>query len=212
VASGFSRTVARVRYIPPQEGRMRATVLYTVLATTLTFAPHLAFAQAAAPQARPAATPNPIAAGARVQFSVVKDFVVRAAEKVPENLYSFRATPEVRSFAELFGHVADAMYGMCSTADGSKPPREGGIEKVVTKKADLVKALTDAAAYCDSVMSRMDDKRGLETVQFYFGPTPRNSVLYFAVAHAYEHYGNIVTYMRLNKMVPPSSESNTPAP
>ena len=152
---------------------------------------------------------NPMAAGAKTQFAVVSDFVIRAANKVPENLYTFRATPEVRTFAELFGHVADAFFNMCATADGVKSPH-GAIEKVVTRKADLVKALTDGAAYCTDVMTKMDDKRGAEPVQFYFGPTPRNSVLYFATAHAYEHYGNMVTYMRLNKIVPPSSEAGTP--
>jgi uncharacterized damage-inducible protein DinB len=152
---------------------------------------------------------NPMAAGAKAQFAVVSDFVIRAANKVPDTLYTFRPTPEVRSFAEIFGHVADAMFGMCGTADGVSSPH-GAIEKVVTKKVDLVKALTDGAAYCSSVMTKMDDKRGAEPVQFYFGPTPRNSVLYFATAHAYEHYGNIVTYMRLNKIVPPSSEPGTP--
>jgi hypothetical protein len=43
-------------------------------------------------------------------------------------------------------------------------------------------------------------------VPFYFGPTPRLSVLYFSVTHTYEHYGNLVTYMRLKNIVPPSSE------
>jgi uncharacterized damage-inducible protein DinB len=56
-------------------------------------------------------------------------------------------------------------------------------------------------------MTTMTDTRGVEPVSFYFGPTPRMSVLYFATAHAYEHYGNLVTYMRLNGIVPPSSET-----
>ena len=170
--------------------------------------------QVAAPAGRAAgaagpAPQNPIAAGAKTQFGVVSDFVIRAANKVPDNLYTFRPTPEVRSFAEIFGHVADAFFNMCATADGAQSPH-GAIEKVVTAKADLVKALTEGAAFCTSVMNKMDDKRGTEPVQFYFGPTPRNGVLYFATAHAYEHYGNIVTYMRLNKIVPPSSEAGTP--
>ena len=156
-----------------------------------------------------AQTPNPITASARVQFRVVKDFVVRAAEKVPEDLYAFRPTPDVRTMGQLFGHVADAFMSMCSTAQGEKPPRIG-FEKSLTAKADLVKALTEGAAYCDSVFEKMDDKRGTEPVSFYFGPTPRVSVLYFATTHTYEHYGNLVTYMRLKNIVPPSSEKPTP--
>jgi uncharacterized damage-inducible protein DinB len=138
----------------------------------------------------------------------VRGYIARAAEKVPEDLYAFRPTPEVRTMGELFGHIADGYMEMCSTAGGGKPPRTN-IEKGVTGKANLVKALADGATYCDEVFAAMNDRKGIETVPFYFGQTPRVSVLYFAVTHAYEHYGNLVTYMRLKNIVPPSSE---PAP
>jgi uncharacterized damage-inducible protein DinB len=166
-----------------------------VIAAVLIALPSIAVAQNA----------NPLTANAKVQFGALSGFVVRSAEKVPEDLYSFRATPEVRSMAELFGHVADAMFAMCSTAAGTKPPRTG-IEKVVTSKTALVAALKEGVTYCNSVYDGMTDQKGLETVPFYFGPTPRVSVLYFVVTHTYEHYGNLVTYMRLKNIVPPSSE------
>ena len=148
---------------------------------------------------------NPLTANAKLQFGALSGFVVRSAEKVPEDLYSFRATPDVRSMAELYGHVADAMFSMCSTAAGSKPPRTG-IEKSVTTKPALVAALKEGVSYCNSVYDSMTDQKGAETVPFYFGPTPRLSVMYFVVTHTYEHYGNLVTYMRLKNIVPPSSE------
>ena len=156
-------------------------------------------------------TANPLTQNAKIQFGALSGFVVRSAEKVPEDLYSFRATPEVRSMGELFGHVADALFSMCSTAAGSKPPRTG-IEKSVKTKAELVGALKEGVSYCNSVYDAMTDQRGsTETVPFYFGPTPRLSVLYFVVTHTYEHYGNLVTYMRLKNIVPPSSEPAKPA-
>jgi uncharacterized damage-inducible protein DinB len=166
----------------------------------------LALALLAAPSAATAQHPNPLTANAKVQFGALSGFVLRSAEKVPEELYSFRATPEVRSMAELFGHVADAMFAMCATAAGSKPPRTG-IEKAVTTKPALVAALKEGVSYCNSVYDGMTDQKGTETVPFYFGPTPRVSVLYFVVTHTYEHYGNLVTYMRLKNIVPPSSEA-----
>ena len=165
-------------------------------------------ASLALPGVAAAQATDPMTANVKVQFNVVKDFIVRSAQKVPEALYSFRATPEVRTMGELYGHIADAFFGMCSSAAGDKPPRSG-IEKSAKTKAELVKALQDGAAYCESVMAGMNDKKGSETVQFYFGPTPRLSVLYFNVAHGYEHYGNLVTYMRLKGIVPPSSETTT---
>ena len=155
-------------------------------------------------------TSNPLTANAKIQFGALSGFVVRSAEKVPEELYSFRATPDVRSMAELFGHVADAMFSMCSTAAGTKPPRTG-IEKAVTAKPALVAALKEGVSYCNTVFDGMTDQKGVETVPFYFGPTPRLSVLYFAVTHTYEHYGNLVTYMRLKNIVPPSSEPAKPS-
>jgi uncharacterized damage-inducible protein DinB len=165
---------------------------------------------AAAPATSWAQTANPMTANAKIQFGALSGFVVRSAEKVPEDLYSFRATPEVRSMAELFGHVADAMFAMCSTAVSAKPPRTG-IEKSVSKKAELVAALKEAVTYCNTVYDGMTDQKGSsETVPFYFGPTPRLSVLYFVVTHTYEHYGNLVTYMRLKNIVPPSSEPAKP--
>lgn len=167
----------------------------------------LALTLVAAPSAALAQNPNPLTANAKVQFGALSGFVVRSAEKVPEGLYNFRPVAEVRTMSELFGHVADAMFFMCSTAAGTKPPRTG-IEKE-TAKPLLVAALKEGISYCNSVYDGMTDQKGAETVPFVFGPTPRLSVLYFVVSHTYEHYGNLVTYMRLNKIVPPSSE--TPA-
>ena len=76
----------------------------------------------------------------------------------------------------------------------------------MTAKADLSKALADSSAYCNTVIDGMTDAKGMEVVKFFTGPTPRLLVLSFNVSHSYEHYGNLVTYMRLNKIVPPSSE------
>ena len=174
-----------------------------LLATSLIALPALAAAQTAG-----APTANPLTANAKLQFAALTGFVIRSAEKVPEDLYSFKATPDVRSMGQLFGHVADALFGMCSTAGGGKPPR-GGIEKSVTAKAELIAALKEGVTYCNTVFDGMTDQKGTETVPFYFGPTPRLSVLYFAVTHTYEHYGNLVTYMRLKNIVPPSSEPPT---
>jgi uncharacterized damage-inducible protein DinB len=165
----------------------------------------------AAPSTAGAQGANPLSASAKAQFTGISSFVTRSADKIPENLYSFQATREVRTIAQLFGHIADAYFAMCSTAAGSKPPQQS-FEKMATTKAALVKALADGVSHCQSVMDGMTDQKGAESVPFYFGPTPRLGVLFFVTTHTYEHYGNLVTYMRLNKIVPPSSETPAPAP
>jgi uncharacterized damage-inducible protein DinB len=148
---------------------------------------------------------NPATTAAKAQFGMISGVLAKTAEKIPENLYAFKATPEVRSIAQLIGHIADSQFGICASAAGEKPP-QSGIEKSKTTKADLSKALTDSIAYCNTVFDGMNDQKGMEVVKFFTGPTPRLFVLAFNTAHSNEHYGNLVTYMRLNKIVPPSSE------
>lgn len=150
---------------------------------------------------------NPATAAAKGQFGMIAGTLAKTAEKVPENLYSFKATPEVRSIGQLIGHIADSQFSMCAAAAGDKAP-QSGIEKSKTSKADLAKALNDSIAYCNTVIDGMNDQKGMEVIKFFTGPTPRLFVLAFNVAHSYEHYGNLVTYMRLNKIVPPSSGGN----
>jgi uncharacterized damage-inducible protein DinB len=147
----------------------------------------------------------PVADAVKSQYSVVKGYLARTADKVPENLYSFKPTPEVRSLGQILGHVADSQFQICSAAAGEKAP-QSGIEKSMTTKAQLTKALQESTAYCDGVLAKMDEKLGAEAIKFFGGMQPRIMVLSFNVAHDFEHYGNLVTYMRLNKIVPPSSE------
>ena len=148
---------------------------------------------------------NPMMAAVKAQHDQVKGYLLKTAEAVPENLYSFRATPEVRTIAQLIGHVADGSAGICASASGEKPPSLDA-EKSMTTKAQLSKALAEALAFCDKVIAGMDDKRAMETTKFFVGgSSTRGMILAFNTSHNFEHYGNLVTYMRLNKIVPPSS-------
>src|SRR6202161_920327 len=87
---------------------------------------------------------NPITASEKGLYTVIFSPVVRAAEKMPEENYAFKPTPEVRSFGQLVGHVADASYMFCSQAIGDANPGKQ-FEKTKTSKADLVAALKDGA-------------------------------------------------------------------
>jgi uncharacterized damage-inducible protein DinB len=150
---------------------------------------------------------NPMQASTQAVYNTVKGNLAKTAEKVSEDLYAFKPTPEVRSLGQIIGHVADAQFGICSTAAGEKPPQTG-VEKSATTKAALSKALNDSIAYCDKVIASLDDKKGAELVKFFGGQMTRLGVLSFNTAHSYEHYGNLVTYMRLKGIVPPSSEGS----
>lgn len=131
--------------------------------------------------------------------------ILKAAEKMPEEHFSFKPTPDVRSFGQLLGHVADAQYMFCSAVLGEKSPSPG-IEKTKTSKADLVQAIKDSTAYCDKAYAGMTDAQAAESIKFFGSERPKLTVLSFNAAHDMEHYGNIVTYMRMKNLVPPSSE------
>jgi uncharacterized damage-inducible protein DinB len=141
----------------------------------------------------------------RGMLDIVKGYLTKAAEQVPEDLYAFKPTPEVRSMGEIFAHVADANFGICSMASGQKPPMTG-VAKTKKTKAELSEALAASFKFCDSAFDGMTDARAGEVIKFFVpGTHTRLGVLAFNAAHDFEHYGNIVTYMRLKGMVPPSS-------
>ena len=152
-----------------------------------------------------AAQSNPLSAGNKAIYTSVKNNVIRAAEKMPAENYPFKPTDAVRSFGQLVGHVADAQYLFCSAASGEKNPSPG-IEKGKTSKDDLVKALHEAFTYCDKVYDGMTDAHAAEMVKLFGREQGKLTVLAFNTAHTDEHYGNIVTYMRIKGLVPPSSE------
>ena len=181
---------------------MKQTVLILAFAVGLSAVP---VAQ------EPAASGNPMSSGAKRSYDIIKGYILKSAEKMPEEHYAFKPTPEVRSFGELLGHIADANFVICGMVAEEKPPVGGfeapaSIEKTKNTKADLSKALADSFAFCDKVHAGMTDAEGAAMIKSFVGQMAKLSFLEFNTHHDFEHYGNIVTYMRLKGLVPPSSE------
>lgn len=139
-------------------------------------------------------------------WGMTKSNAVKSAEKMPEEHYSFKPSPDVRSYGQVIGHMADAMVTFCAATLGEK--KQLGAEKGKTAKADLVAAMNEAVAYCDGAYNKLDDKTGAEGLKFFGRDMTKLGVLQFNNMHLYEHYGNLVTYMRLKGIVPPSSSGN----
>jgi uncharacterized damage-inducible protein DinB len=154
---------------------------------------------------KPTNQENPLSTYNKVVYTGVKGILLRSAEKMPEESYSFRPTDAVRSYGQIVGHVADAQYLFCSLVLGEKNPSPK-IEQTKTSKADLIAALKVAFAYCDKAYEGMTDASAIQMVTFFGGDTPRLSVLGVNNMHTMEHYGNLVTYMRMKNIVPPTSE------
>jgi len=163
-----------------------------------------------APQSAAAAPVNPITASEKGLYGFIGHAVIGAAQKMPEENYSFKPTPDVRSFVQLVGHVADANYMFCSQATGEANPSKASIEKTKTSKADLVAALQDAVAYCNKAFDGMTDAKGSEMAQFRMFHLAKLTLLSLNTAHTDEHYGNMVTYLRMKGIVPPTSENQNP--
>lgn len=135
----------------------------------------------------------------------VTAWIERAAEKMPEEEYGFKPDPAVRSFGQILGHIADADYLFCSIALGEKNPSPQ-VEKTKTTKSDLTSALHDAFAYCSRAYDALTDASANDTVKAFNGERNKLGVLWFNASHNLEHYGNLVVYMRIKGIVPPSSE------
>ncbi len=172
-----------------------------ILVLAISIAPALAAAQTAAPA-------NPISQSLNTLYGAIKQNLVESAQQASPEIYAFKPTPDVRSYAQLIGHVADAQYFFCSSAKGEPNPNQAQFEKTKTSKDDLVKGLTDSFAYCDGVFQSMTDAKLAEMRKapaFMGGQSSVAGFLTLNVAHDNEHYGNIVTYLRLKGVVPPST-------
>ena len=175
---------------------------------TLTFAMMMALGMAmVSAQSQPAPAPdNSYTASVRARWNGIKRNISRSAAAMPDAGFAFKPTPDVRSFGELLGHLANEHYIFCSEMKGEKNPYEAvDFEKKATK-ADFVKDIDDSIAYCDAAYAAMKDDRKATTP---YAPnrrdTPFSSML-LNVTHDSEHYGNLVTYLRLKGIVPPSSQ------
>ena len=184
---------------------MKHAVVTAVVAALL---PIAASAQA------PASAKDPMATWLRGAYRTNRNYLARTIEKVPDDLLSVRpgAQTDVRTFGAIVGHVANFNFLWCSQAKGEPNPNQNDFEKA-TSKAALVKGLNDALTYCDGAYAALTDASGLEslTITQENGrqtQSLRMSLLTLNYGHNNEHYGNLVTLFRLNKMVPPSTEAS----
>jgi len=145
-----------------------------------------------------------VGATMKANFDYVGKMVVQSAADMPEADYAFKPTPEVRSFGQLLGHIADANYMLCATALGQASPSEG-VEKTMTAKADLEKELAASYEYCQPVFALSQEELAAKVTLFGREYTRLGAVL-IGLSHNWEHYGNLVTYLRMKGHVPPSSK------
>jgi hypothetical protein len=146
---------------------------------------------------------NPFSADARQTYAMIKDSLLKAADKMPADAYSFRTVPQVRTFAEMIAHVADGQLLMCGVVNGAKLTANAGSKSA---KAELVAALKASFDYCDPIYERMTDAVGAEKVRWARWDMSKLGLLNWNISHDNEMYGIIGAFLRIKGIVPPSSE------
>ena len=146
---------------------------------------------------------NPFTADVKSSYNGIKGTLTKAAEKMPEENYSFKTVPAVRTYGEMIGHIADIQTLLCGLVKGEQ---KKGTAAGKTSKADLQAELKASFAYCDTVFDSMTDKDGATKVKMFGRDMTKLGVLNFVVVHDNEMYGNLVAFLRIKGIVPPSSD------
>lgn len=151
---------------------------------------------------------NPLSSELLQMYTIIKTNLLKMAQKMPEQAYSFKPVPEVETFARRVAHIAGANLRTCAGLKGETKTLDMASK---TGKAEMVAALQESFAYCDGVFNALTDATAVEMVNGRIGSPPtqeprtRLSTMWNVVRHSNELYGYMAVYLRLNGVVPPSS-------
>src|ERR1700685_1952733 len=149
--------------------------------------------------------PNPIMASSPLTTTLsifrsnMQDKIMKSADAMPESKYSYQPTKDVRSFGEIVTHVADISYILCSNAKGKATP---GTTAAKGSKAEIKAYLKGSFDYCDGVYSGFTDVHLNDPANFFGVKTNKMFILTQVGNHDALHYGNLVTYLRINGLEP----------
>ncbi len=157
-------------------------------------------------QGTPATSGSPLASEVQGSYARLKANIIKAAEKMPPEDYSFKPTPDIRTFARVVNHVTEAQNHTCGAANHTDPSAASKMPAETADKAAIVDALKASFAECDKAYAALTDANMTEMLQA--GPAKRSrlGMLWGNVAHDNEQYATLSLYLRLKGLVPPSSE------
>ena len=167
----------------------------------------MVFAVCAAAQAPAAGQKVGLATSLQNAYATLKGNLTQAAEKMPEANYGFKPAPDpdLRTYGQWIGHQADNQFTNCATLKGVPSPSPAQSNEKKATKAELVKALADAFAFCDGAMSALTDQNALQMIKQGEGETARGGVVSALLSHGLESYGIVVVYMRAKGIAPPAA-------
>ena len=176
---------------------------------TLFLGAALAAAQAPSPAAnQPAPPAKPLSAPADVQraYNGLKANILKAADKMPAESYSFRPTPDIRTFARVVNHVTEAQVRICGTLNGTAPDALAKVPPETADKATIQAALQASFGECDKAYAALTDDNLLQMLTLGQITRTRIGFAWGNVSHDNEQYATLALYLRLKGLVPPSSE------
>ncbi len=181
---------------------MRIPIL-SVLLCAVVACPSLSVAQEMPPQAGKTYT---LAAEVVRGYRNVEGSVTEAAEKMPEEHYGFRPTPDVKPFGQLVVHVALAQFGTCSRFKGEPNPRKDEKEEASRTRAETIALLKASTSYCEPLVSGLTETTATELTKVAQDQVAKALLPMSLVAHGMEMYGTMAVYLRLKGFVPPTTE------
>jgi uncharacterized damage-inducible protein DinB len=179
--------------------RFIARVVVPVGVLSVSVLTSLANAQISPNLPNPTGAPNPLTTTLSIFRSNMQDKIMKAAAAMPESKYSYRPTKDVRSFGEIVTHVADISYFLCSNAKGEASP---AMATAKSSKTEIEAYLKGSFDYCDRVYSGFTDAHLNDPADFFGFKTNKMFILTQAGNHDALHYGNLVTYLRINSLEP----------
>jgi uncharacterized damage-inducible protein DinB len=148
-----------------------------------------------------------LAGDVQADWARTRGLITGIAEAMPEDKYSFKATPAEQSFGERVMHIATTDLFVLRTLGGKTAPPM--INAKATSKADILAALKQTFDYGEAVIKEFNDQQWTERVAPppFMGPSAsRVRIVYFDMQHSEDIYGQLVVYLRLNGGVPPASQ------
>jgi uncharacterized damage-inducible protein DinB len=177
--------------------RSIARVVVPVGMVSVSLVASLANAQQGMPN--PIMASNPLTTTLSIFRSNMQDKIMKSADAMPESKYSYRPTKDVRSFAEILNHVADISYTLCSNVKGEANPATATAKG---SKTEIMAYLKGSFDYCDGVYSGFIDAHLNAPADFFGVKTNKMFILTQVGNHDALHYGNLVTYLRINGLEP----------
>ena len=188
-----------MQYFPKNLFRSVVRVVVPVGMVSVSVLASLANGQISPSLPNPTTAPNPLTKTISIFRSNMQDKIMKSADAMPESKYSYRPTKDVRSFAEILTHVADISYALCSNVKGEAPAVTA---KAKGSKTEIIEYLKGSFDYCDGVYSGFTDAHLNDPADFFGYKTNKMFILTQAGNHDALHYGNLVTYLRLNGLEP----------